>query len=117
VGGGDGEAAAVLRGELLADALQAIDFLHDQLHRAQHRPARLGQAADALAVAGEDIHTQLFFQLDDGLGDARLRGVERLGGLGEVEVLPYCFANETELMKIHVGIPSLLPGAASAFAA
>ena len=39
--------------------------------RLQHRPARLGQAADALAVAGEDVHAQLFFQLDDGLRHAR----------------------------------------------
>jgi hypothetical protein len=28
---------------------------------------------DALAVAGEDVHAQFFFELEDGLADARLR--------------------------------------------
>ena len=113
VGGGDGETAAVMGGEFLADTFEAIHFLHDQLDRAQHRAARLGQAANTLAVAREDVHAQLLLQLDDGLGDPGLRGIQGLGGLREVEVLPYRFTNETELMKIHEGIPSLLPGMAA----
>ena len=52
-------------------------------------------------MAGKDIDTQLFFQLDDCLGYAWLRSEQRLGGLGQVEVLPYSLSDETELMKIH----------------
>ncbi|MCY1240184.1 hypothetical protein D9M72_530190 [compost metagenome] len=72
VGGGDGEVALVLCRIVHADALQAFHFLQDLLDRAQDAAARLGQAADALAVAGKDIHAQLFFQLDDGLGHTGL---------------------------------------------
>jgi hypothetical protein len=48
--------------------------------------AGLGHAFEALAVAGEDFDAQFFFQLDDGFGHAGLRGVQRLGGFGQVQV-------------------------------
>ncbi|MNR07531.1 hypothetical protein D3C85_1236550 [compost metagenome] len=72
VRGGDGEVALVLRRVVLAHALQALHLLKDLLHRGQDAAPRLGQAADALAVPRKDIDAQLFLQLDDGLGDARL---------------------------------------------
>ena len=50
---------------------------------------------------GEDVDAQLFFQLNDGLRDAGLRGEQRLGRLGQVEVLPNGFAYKTKLVKIH----------------
>ena len=48
--------------------------------------ARFGDPLDPLAVAGKDLDAELFFQLDDGLGHSRLGSVQRLGGLGQVEV-------------------------------
>ena len=57
--------------------------------------------ADALAVAREDVDAQLFFQLDDGLGHPRLGGEQRLGGIGQVEILAHRFADEAQLMKVH----------------
>jgi hypothetical protein len=94
VGGGDRQRAAVLGAELLADALQVAHLAHDQLDAFEHVLAGLGHPLQALAVAGEDLHAQFFFQFDDGLGHARLRGVQRLGGLGQVQVAPDRFLDE-----------------------
>ena len=52
----------------------------------------------ALAMAREDLDAEFFFQLDDGLGYARLRGVQGLGRLGQVQVASRCFLHESELM-------------------
>src|ERR1035437_768400 len=106
VGGRDGEAAAVLRRKLLADALEPVDFLHDHFDRLQHCASRFGQAANALAVAGKDIDSQLFFQLDDGLGYARLRREKRLRGFSQVEILSNRFAHKAQLVQVHVFSPS-----------
>ena len=102
MGGGDGQGAAVLGAELLADALEVAHLAHDELDALEHVLARLGHALEPLAVAREDLHAQLFFQFDDGLGDAGLRGVQRLGSLGQVEVSAHSFLHEPELVKIHI---------------
>jgi hypothetical protein len=52
-------------------------------------------------VAREDVDAQFLFQLDDGLGDAGLRGVQGLGGLGEVEVAARRLLDESELVQVH----------------
>jgi hypothetical protein len=90
--------------ELLADALEVAHLAHDQLDAAQHVLAGLGHPLQALAVAGEDLDAEFLFQLDDGLGDAGLRGVQRLGGLGEVEVAPGRFLDKPELVEVHAEI-------------
>ena len=64
--------------------------------------AGLGDALEALAVAGKNFDAQLFFKLNDGFGDAGLRGVEGFGRLGQVEVASRGFLDKTELMQIHV---------------
>jgi hypothetical protein len=38
----------------------------------QHLLTRLSDALEALAVARKNLDAKLFFELDDGLGDARL---------------------------------------------
>ena len=101
VGGGDGQGARVLGAELGADAFEVVHLAHDDFHRLQHLFAGLGDTAQTLAVAGEDVHAQLFLQFQDGLADARLRGVQRLGGLGQVEVAPHRFLQELELVQVH----------------
>ncbi|MNT14255.1 hypothetical protein D3C72_1492520 [compost metagenome] len=101
VGGGNRERTAVLRAELVADALQVTHFAHDDLNALEHLQAGLGDALQALAVASEDVDAQLFLQLDDGLGDTGLRGVQRLGGLGQVEVAARGLLHEAELMQVH----------------
>ena len=75
VGGGDRQRAAVLRAVLFADALEVVDLAQDQLDAFEHMLAWLGDALEALAVAGKDVDAQLFFQLNNGFGHTRLRGV------------------------------------------
>ena len=98
VGGGNGQGAAVLRAVLLANALEVAQLAHDQVDALEHVLPGLGHALEPLAVAGEDLHAQLFFQLDDGLGNAGLRGVQGLGGFGQVQVAPNGLLHEAELV-------------------
>ena len=102
-----------LRGKFLTDAFQAVDFLHDNFNRFQDRTARFGQATNALAVAGKNIDTELFLQLDDRFRHARLRCEQRFSRLGQIEILPNGFTHETELMQVHGGF--LLSEAASMY--
>jgi hypothetical protein len=102
VGGGDAQGAAVLRAELLADALEVAHLAHDEFDAFQHVLARLGDALEPLAVAREDVHAQLLLQLDDGLGHPRLRRVECLGGFRQVEVAAGGFLDEAELVQVHI---------------
>jgi hypothetical protein len=76
--GGDGERAAVLPAEFLPDLFQVAGVVQYALRDTEHRLARLGQGADALAVAHEYLDPQLFLQQFDLFADPRLRGVERL---------------------------------------
>jgi hypothetical protein len=69
----------------------------------------LGDAAQPLAVAREDVDAEFFFQLEDGLADARLRGVQRLGGLGQVEVAAHRLLHEAELVQVHAVPPGAAP--------
>ena len=101
VGGRDAQATAVLRAELFPDALEVGYFALDDLDAGQNVLARLGHVLEALAMAREDVHAQLLLKLDDGLGDARLRGEKRLGGFGEVEVAANRLLDEAELMEVH----------------
>src|SRR5205085_7192700 len=105
--GGDRQRAGILLRELVADALEVVDLAHDDLDRLEHLLARLGDAAQALAVAGEDVHAELAFELEDRFGDAGLRREQRLGGLGEVQVLPDGLLNEAELVQVHISRRSL----------
>ena len=88
--------------ELLANALEVADLAHDEFDAFEHMLAGLGDALEALAVAGEDLDAQLFFQLDDGLGHARLRGVQGLGGLGQVQVAARGLLDEAKLVQVHI---------------
>lgn len=56
MGGGDDEVALVLRREVLTDPLEALDLLQDPLDGGKDDPARLGERAHTLAVAGENLH-------------------------------------------------------------
>ena len=116
VGGGDRQTAGVLLAELVADALEVADLAQNDLDRFQHLLARLGDAAQALAMAREDVDAELFLELEDGLADAGLRGVQRLGGLGQVQAAPHRLLDEAELVQVHgVGWPkaSAMPAMAA----
>ena len=101
MGGGNAQAPAVLRAELLADALEVGHFALDDLDAGQDVLAGLRHMLQALAVARKDIHAQFLLQLDDGLGHPGLRGEQRLGGFREVEIAADRFLDKAELMEVH----------------
>ena len=63
----------ILRSVIFTDAFERLHFLQYFFHRGEDDPPRLGERAHALAVAREDFDAQLVLQLDDRLGNARLR--------------------------------------------
>ena len=101
VRGGDRQRARILLRELVADALQVGHLAQDDLHRLQHFAPRLGDAAQPLAVAGEDVDAELAFEFQDCFRHAGLRREERLGRFGQVEVAADGFLNEPELVEVH----------------
>ncbi len=70
----------------------------------QHLLARLCDAFEPLAMPGENFDAKLLFQLNDGFGNAWLRGVQCLGSFRQVEVAPGSFLDKAELMKIHINL-------------
>jgi hypothetical protein len=52
-------------------------------------------------MAGENIDPELFLELDDRLGHARLGREQRLGRVRQVEILAHCLAHEAQLMEVH----------------
>ena len=98
VGGGNRQGAAVLCGKLLTDTPQIAHFAHDQRDASDHMLAWLGDALEPLAVAGKDFYAKFFFEFDDGLGDAGLRSVQRLGCFGQVQVAANGLLNKAKLV-------------------
>src|SRR5205814_5887622 len=54
-----------------------------------------------------DLDAQLFLELSDLATDAGLRGVQRLGDLGQVEAAADGLAHGAQLLEIHGGLESL----------
>ena len=54
-----------------------------------------------LAAAHEDLDPQLVLEILDVFADAGLRGVERAGYLGQVEIAPHGLANDAQLLEVH----------------
>ena len=60
-----------------------------------------GQPGQALAGAHEDLDAELVLELADLAADARLRGVQRLRDLGQVEAVANGFAHRAQLLEVH----------------
>src|SRR4030095_3529444 len=59
------------------------------------------QRGKAFALAHEDAHTELVFQLPDLFRDAGLRRVQRFGGIGDVEPVVDDRAEVAQLLKVQ----------------
>ena len=101
VSGGYGQAAAVLGGIILGGLPEILAFLQNALRDRQDRFARLGDGSDALAVAHEDLDSELLLQQLDLFADSGLRGMQLIRCGGEVEALLLDFANVPELLQLH----------------
>jgi hypothetical protein len=101
MGGRQHQAPGRSAGELRAGPLEIVGFAQDALGDRQHRLARLGQAAEALAAALEDRHPQFLLEQLDLLGNARLRRIQSLGRLRNIQTLALDFDNVTQLLEFH----------------
>ena len=101
MGGGDGEGAELLVGELLAGAAQVVRLGEDALGDGDDRLARLGDGDEALAVAHEDVDPELLLQRPDLLRHPGLGRVQRVGGLRDVEAATGDFREISQLLQLH----------------
>ena len=99
--GGDGQRAAVLLAELFSNPPQVADFAQDQIDAFEYVLAGLGDPLESLSVPGKNFDAQFAFELQNGFGNAGLRGVERLCRLGQVQIASYGFLHKAELMEVH----------------
>jgi hypothetical protein len=105
VGGGDGQVAAVLRVEFLPDLPEVFRVVQHAPGDVEDGLAGLGDGDDALAVAHENIDAQLLLQLFDLFADVGLRGVQRVGGIGNLQAAPHDLIDITQLLQVHGGAP------------
>jgi len=77
------------------------DIAHEPL--ITYHPSYTGRTKidQAFAMACKNLDAQFFFKLDDGFGNPRLRRVQGLGCLGQVEVAPNRLLDKSELMQVH----------------
>ena len=102
MGGGEDQPAAVAGSEVGAGPLQVLGFAQDAPGDVQHHLPGLGDAGKALAAALENGHPELVLEQLDLLGNARLRGIERLRRLRNIESLALDFDDVTQLLEFHV---------------
>ncbi len=101
VRGGDDELALLAIGELLAEPLDVGGVDQNALDDLDQLLAGVGQAEQALAAAHEQLDAELVLEVLDVLADARLRGEQRVGHLGQVEVPPHRLAHDAQLLEVH----------------
>jgi len=102
VGRGNRQRSTVLLGVLLANTPQITDFTQDQINAFEDMLAGLRHAFEPFAMAGKNLNAKLFFQLNDGFGNTRLRGMQNARGFGQIEVAANGFLDKSELVKIHI---------------
>ncbi len=99
---GDDQSSAILPGKLFGITLQILGLGQDALDQPHRALAGLGQADQAFAATDEDLDAKLDFKLANLLADPRLRGVQAIGDLGQVEVVADGRPDIFQLLKIHL---------------
>ena len=105
VRGGDDDLALLAIGELLAEPLDVGRVDQHALDDLHHLLAGVGEAEQPLAAAHEQLDAEFVLQVADVLADARLRGVQRVRHLGQVEVAPHGLADDAQLLEVHGSSP------------
>ena len=87
--------------ELGADPLQIADFTQRAAGGRHDRFAGRRERRQPLALADEHLHAKLVLELANLFADARLRGVQCLGGVGHVEPVIDDRAEIAQLLQVH----------------
>src|SRR5690606_6561615 len=104
---GDGKATGFAVGEIAAHPLEVLRLVKHAFDDFQHGFTGLGEADETLAAALDYQYRELSLQLFGLLGDARLRGKERVRGFGEAHVAPYRVAHIAKFLEVHLAISLL----------
>jgi hypothetical protein len=99
--GGNHQAAGIAVGIFLADAPDVLGFAQHAFGNFEHCPAGFGDRRQALAAPLENGHPEFLFEQPDLLGDPRLRGIQRLRSLRNIETTTRHFDEITELLEFH----------------
>src|ERR1700690_2376123 len=97
--GGDDEPARIPVAEVPRRALQVVGLLQHALDDAENRLARLGERSDAFAAAHENVEAELVLEFADLFRHSRLRGMQSVSSLGEVEPAAHRLAHVAQLLK------------------
>ena len=106
VGGDDPQRAFVGGGEPPADLRQVLRIDQHALDDLDGLLAGLRQTEQPLAATHEQLDAELVLEILDVLADARLRGQQRVGDLGQIEIATGGLADDAELLKIHAQLAS-----------
>src|ERR1039457_414916 len=99
--GGNGESARIPVAEVVRRALQVVDLVQRALDDVEHHLPRFGDRGHALAAAHEDVEAEPVLELADLLRHPRLRGMQGVGGFGQVEPAAHRLAHIAQLLEIH----------------
>ncbi len=99
--GRDGERPGVLALEFRADPLEIVEFLQRAPRGRDDHLAARGQRGQPLALANENRHAELVFELPDLFADARLRSEQGIGSHRHIQPMIDHRAEITELLKVH----------------
>ncbi|MDR6354763.1 hypothetical protein Q3H58_001434 [Pseudomonas psychrotolerans] len=103
VGGRDGQGALAFVGELLGDLLDAFAFAQDLAGGLDDPLTGRRHPGQVLAAASEHLDAQFVLEQADLLADAGLRGIETLGGGGNVQIVVGDFPDVSQLLQFHAG--------------
>jgi hypothetical protein len=101
VRGANGQRAAIGLLEILGKGLQRLRFAQHAQRAGGDFLSGRREALERPPVAHEKSQTQLLFEEPDLLADARLRGVQRLGGSGDIEAVLDDGREITELLQLQ----------------
>ena len=101
MGGGDSQLPSAAIAVFLGEILDVLGIEQHALDQHQQFLAGLGEPQQSLALAHENIDAEFHFQIAYVFRHAGLRGVERVGGLGQVEIPSNRFPDDAQLLEIH----------------
>ena len=87
VGGGNAQAAAIGVGVFARRLLDALDVVEQRIDVFEYGLASGGNSGQFLAGTFKNLDIQFFFKQLDLVADTGLRGIEFLGGRGDIEVI------------------------------
>src|SRR5690625_2503018 len=98
MGTGNGQGTGIMLGIISAHLFQVFQLGHNSVNDLVDILARTRQATYALAMTLENLDTQLLLQLNDGLGDAWLGGMQGTRCIGQIKITSNCLTDEAKLL-------------------